>query len=79
LTQDEFEEHLKKKFSEYHRVMAPRFIENTEKEYWKYQQQELQKLAYQFDLLRVLLGTFRECVSHPRWGSEPCINQPKQK
>jgi glycosyltransferase involved in cell wall biosynthesis len=67
LTRDEFEEQLKEKFSEYYRVMARRFIENRENEYWQYHQQELQKLGYQFSFLQVLLEAFQEFVMHPRW------------
>lgn len=67
LTRDEFEAHLQEKFSEYYRVMARRFIENREKEYWQYHRQELKKLGYQFSLPKVLLGIFKEFVSHPKW------------
>jgi glycosyltransferase involved in cell wall biosynthesis len=67
LTRDEFEEHLKEKFSEYYHVMARRFIENRENEYWQYHQQELQKLGYQFSFPQVLLEALQECIVHPRW------------
>jgi glycosyltransferase involved in cell wall biosynthesis len=79
LTPDEFEACLKKKFSQYYRVMARRFVENREKAYWKYHQQELHKLGYQFSLLRVLLGTLREVVFHHDWVVSTMYKSPKRK
>ena len=69
LTPDEFEARLKRRFSQYYHLMARRFIERSEKrgEYWKYHQQELRKLGYQFSVPRVLWETFRKFVLHPRW------------
>jgi glycosyltransferase involved in cell wall biosynthesis len=79
LTRHEFAEHLKKKFSEYYSVMARRFIESREQEYWKYHQQGLQKLGYQFDPLQVLSGIFQEFVSHPRWVVRTAYKSTKTK
>lgn len=66
LTRDEFEERLQQQFSTYYRVISRRFIKNRKKEYWQYHRQELKKIGYQFNILRLLLGTLRECASHPR-------------
>ena len=79
LTRDEFEEHLQEKFSEYYRVMARRFIENRENEYWQYHRQELQKLGYQFSFLKVLLETLHEFVVYPRWVVRTIYKLTKRK
>jgi glycosyltransferase involved in cell wall biosynthesis len=79
LTSNEFEKQLKKKFSTYYRIMARRFIQNREKAYWRYHQQGLYKLGYQFSFFRVLLETFHEFVLHPRWVVRTIYKSAKRK
>ena len=79
LTRDEFEEHLKEKFSEYYHVMARRFIEHRDKAYWKYHRQELKKLGYQFSPLQVLLEALQESVFNPRWVVRTVYKSAKRK
>jgi glycosyltransferase involved in cell wall biosynthesis len=79
LTRDEFAERLQQHFSTYYRVMSRRFIENREKEYWQYHRQELEKLGYQFNILKLLLGTLRECAAHPKWVVNTTYKSAKTK
>ena len=67
LMRDELEEQLRKRFSDYYRVMARRFIENRERDYWQYHREGLKKLGYQFRLMRVLLEAIHQFLFHPKW------------
>jgi hypothetical protein len=79
LTQDEFERRLREIFTTYYRVMSRRLIENRTKEYWQYQRQGLKKLGYRFSFLKLLLGTLRQCVAHPRWVADIKFRSTKTK
>jgi glycosyltransferase involved in cell wall biosynthesis len=79
LVRDEFERRLREIFSTYYYVMSRRLIENRKKEYWQYQRQELKKIGYRFSFLKLLLGTLRQCVAHPRWVVDTKLKSTKTK